>query len=544
MRRLPGQLWRALTQPRRTKHEAAIALDWARFKRSARGWRARTEPQPPRGNALVVSLSDFVYQLKLEGVLMKSLQTQGFRPYVLSARWAERWATAYFGAYGITDLVYVEDYVRPEMRAEAERVARAFLTQDVTLQELKAFEFHGAKVGQQSISSLSRTFQQGRISLGDRAVRDHLLELLPQALESVLAGEALLADVAPEIVLFNERGYAGFGSIYDVALGRGANVVQFLHGGIHWADALLFKRYVAGMERIHPASLSDESWERTRAMEWTEQHDRELDGEFALRYGAGEKHPDAGLQEGKQIKTRDAVVAQLGLDPAKPTAVIFSHVLWDANMFYGDDLFEDQETWLVESVRAAVANPNANWIVKLHPANLYKANTSVLNDEVAIREAVGELPPHVKLMRPETDVNTFSLFTLADVAITIRGTVGLETPCFGIRTLTAGTGRYSGLGFTDDSSSAAEYLDKLARVHELPRPAAEETLLARKHAYGLFRLRPFRFTSYRSHFAPASELRHPLSHNLELTAPTPDEADLREFARWAEGREIDYLSGP
>jgi hypothetical protein len=541
MRRLPGQVWRAVTQPRRTKREATIALDLVRFARGARGWRSRGGT---RGNALVVSLSDFVYQLKLEGVLMKALQTQGYRPYVLTARWAERWAKPYFGALGIDDLVYVEDYLRPPMRAEAERVAREFLAGEPTLQELKAFEFHGAKVGQQTISSLSRTFQQGRITLADAHVQEHLRELLPQAVEAVLGAEEMLREVAPEILLFNERGYAGFGSIYDVALAAGANVVQFLHGGIHWADALLFKRYVAGMERIHPASLSDESWARVRAMEWTAPHERELDAEFDLRYGDGEKHPDAGLQEGKRIKPRAEVIAQLGLDPAKPTVVIFSHVLWDANMFYGDDLFEDQETWLVESVRAAVANPAANWIVKLHPANLYKATSSVLNDEVAIREAVGELPPHVALMRPETDVNTFSLFFVADVAVTIRGTVGLETPCFGIRTLTAGTGRYSGLGFTDDSATAAEYLDKLANAHRLPKPTPAETLLARRHAYGLFRLRPFRFTSYRSHFAPASELRHPLSHNLELTVPSPDQPDLHAFARWAEGDEIDYLRDP
>ena len=165
---------------------------------------------------------------------------------------------------------------------------------------------------------------------------------------------------------------------------------------------------------------------------WTETEDAELDEEFALRYDSGAKHPDAGLSRGSRRVALKWCEAQLGLDPGSKTAVIFSHVLWDANMFYGEDLFEDQETWLVETVRAACANPEVDWVVKLHPANLYKAERE-LNDKIAIRERVGELPRHVKLLEPDTDLNTFSLFSVADYGITIRGTVGMELPALGAR---------------------------------------------------------------------------------------------------------------
>ena len=245
------------------------------------------------------------------------------------------------------------------------------------------------------------------------------------------------------------------------------------------------------------------------------------------------------------MKSPEEIVHGLGLDPAKKTAVIFSHILWDANLFYGEDLFEDQEAWLVESVRAAVENPNVNWIVKLHPANRYKTEATVLNDEIAIREAVGELPAHVRLLPPDTDVNTYSLFRLADYGVTIRGTVGLELPCFGAPVLTAGTGRYSGLGFTNDSASAEEYLAKLRRIHELPPLTQEETQLAKRHALALFRYRAFPFKSYRARYTPAGAHR-PLSSNLELvarTSPAVEEAeDLREFADWALDRsQADFL---
>src|SRR5439155_9060501 len=106
----------------------------------------------------------------------------------------------------------------------------------------------------------------------------------------------------------------------------------------HWPDALIFKRYTEETRRVHPTSLSAGSWEAVRAMPWGEREERQLEEEFELRYDGSAKHPDAGLQEGKRRKTPAEIRAQLGLDPAKPTVCVFSHVLWDANLFYGRDL--------------------------------------------------------------------------------------------------------------------------------------------------------------------------------------------------------------
>jgi len=549
---LPSPLrraYRAASDPRRTMLRTQIELDLWRLRFGPGRALRRAQPQTAeRGTALIVSLSDQIYQLKLEGVLAKALQLQGYRPVVLTIR-NTPWPEKYLRCFGVKDFVYPDELLEDSLADEAAASARAALVGNPGVQALKELDYRDAKVGQAALSSLSRRLQRGRISLDDPDARALLPSILEESMQAVVAGERLLDRERPEIVIFNEKGYAGFGSIYDVALARGANVIQFVAAGIHWRDALIFKRYTEETRRVHPASLSLASWELVRAMPWDEEREAELAHEFDTRYGGAEMHPDAGLQEGKRIKTAADVTEQLGLEPGKPTVVLFSHVLWDANLFYGEDLFEDQEQWLVETVKAACANPQANWIVKLHPANMYKAHAGELNDETAIRDAVGELPPHVKLLRPDTDINTFSLFGLADYGITIRGTVGMELPCFGVPTLTAGTGRYSGLGFTEDSATAAEYLDKLARIQELPKLGEEQTLLAKKHAYGLFRLRPFRFTSYRARFMAADRLDHPLSHNLEVLLRSPDEvesaADLRAFGEWALDRaQLDYLTRP
>src|ERR671938_68348 len=239
----------------------------------------------------------------------------------------------------------------------------------------------------------------------------------------------------------------------------------------------------------------------------------------------------------------------LGLDPAKRTAVLYSHILRDANMFYGDDLFADQEEWFVETVRAAAANPRVNWIVKLHPANVWKLRREGLegvhDEEAAIRDALGELPPHLALVRPDSDISTRSIFGVTDYGITIRGSVGFEMPCFGVPVLTAGTGFYSGRGFTVDSASPAEYVERLRSIEAIPPLSPAQVELARRHAYALFRLRPMRFTSFLATIRPLDEMGHPLDHDVEIRVRTRRElehaADLRRFAEWAtESRELDY----
>jgi len=97
---------------------------------------------------------------------------------------------------------------------------------------------------------------------------------------------------------------------------------------------------------------------------------------------------------------------------------------------------------------------------------------------------------------PEDEINPYSLFQFIDYGLTVRGTIGAELPCFGVPVLTAGTGRYSGLGFTNDSSAKEEYLTKLSHIENIPKLSAAEIKLAQLHFYLFLKARPLVFTSF------------------------------------------------
>jgi hypothetical protein len=530
---------------RRIRTRALLELDLLRLRaRHGRTLAPLTEGGPPY--ALVVSLSEFVYQLKLEAMVAKAAELEGLTPAFLvpdSAAFAGR----YLERFGIRKLVRLADYVDEAVDERAQDEVRALLRDDFTVKELAAVEYRGASIGRFVLSTVSRALHEGTVDLTSPHAQRQIREQLQVAVRSTLAAEAILDELQPELVLFIERNYAAEAPLSELALRRGINVVQFVASSRD--DAFVFKRYTTETKRVHPRSLADESWERVRGLPWTSVQEAELDEEFRRRYDPANALARRRLEWAREWSP-DAIRSELGLDPSKRTAVVYSHILWDANMFYGDDLFEDQEAWFVATVRAAVENDRANWVVKLHPDNVWKRRRDNLEGEVGeialIEEHVGRLPDHVKLLRPESPISTRSLFDVTDVGITIRGSVGIELPCFGVPVLTAGTGFYSGRGFTIDSASREEYLGRLAHVEELARLTPAQVELARRHAHALFRLRPTTFTSFRTVIRPLAEMGHLLDHDLILELGSRDELrrapDLRRLGRWiVRSRELDYL---
>ena len=271
---------------------------------------------------------------------------------------------------------------------------------------------------------------------------------------------------------------------------------------------------------------------------------------LGANYASGAWFNRQQLQAGKKIKSREEVLGALGLDPGRKTAAIFSHILYDATFFYGESQFADYEEWLIETVRAAAANRNLNWIVKVHPVNVWRSRMDghpLEQLEVrALRAALGELPDHVKVLPADTDINTYSLFSTIDYGLTVRGTIGMELQCFGIPVVTAGTGRYSGRGFTIDPATPEQYRQVLAHLHEVPGLDDESIRLARLYSSATFMLRPLRMEAFMLDFAARTYGASGLVANVSVKAARAEEfesgADIAAFRGWVAGEDADLLN--
>lgn len=528
---------------RRMRKQMRIVMEYMLFKHQY-GFLLPVPPVPSKGTVLMVSLAHWGPQVKMQAIILKSLQLEGYTPVILTYR-RYTWAQRYFRACGLSDFLHFDDLMTEVASSRPTGSVEQILGTQPTFAGLFAFAFDGVKVGRHALSSIVRGLAQGSVEFGDPRVTELLTKLLPDSMQQVKASRLLFERIQPDAVLFVEKGYLPYGVIFDVAIEKNLNVVQFHHG--HRSDLILMKRYTDTNRYQHSFSVSPKSWQRLKDLAWRKADEDAFMAELEKSYHEGSWFNRKFLLTNKQVKSPEEVRAQLGLDPAKKTSVIFSHVLWDATFFFGENLFPDYEQWLIATVKAACENDKVNWLIKLHPDYVWKmksmGDTRPPRDIIALQMNIGTLPDHVKIVPPDIDISTYAFFPITDYCITVRGTIGIEAPCFGIPVFTAGTGRYSGLGFTNDSKTAEEYLDKMKRIQEFPRLMPEQTTLARKHAYGLFMCRPLSIKTVEMVPRPGANF----SQDLVIRARSPEDIrnaeDLKIFRQWAmEGKEEDYLS--
>ena len=488
--------------------------------------------------ALIVG-KETINGAKIELGLIKAFELAGFNPIVLT----DRSFTKFYKLAGVRSFIYWDDFTDRLDRPAVRETVNGFHSLD----ELLAFCHEGARVGRFAASSVFRSLRIGRLDLSDSRTRETLVDQLALGMMRARAARRMLAAVRPRAALLLGNRYTGQSELMDLAVARGVDVVTWFEA--HRSNALMLKRYNRRNSDQHHGSLSNETWDAVRAMEWTPAHREELRHEIAHNYASGDWYCRGGTQFGRQIVNRGTLAARLGLDPARKTVCVFPHIVWDATLFWGRDLFENYEEWLIETLRAACNNRSVNWVIKIHPAHVVKDAWEHRSGEpaelAAIRQHIGALPPHVFVIPATTDINTYSLFDLMDCCVTVRGTIGVEAACFGINVITAGTGRYDRRGFTIDSATKAQYLDRLSRVQELSNPTSSQRELAERFAYGMFILRPLSLQTITIDYGRDSQA----TMKVEINATTADDfreaPDIRALAGWlGHSSDEDFIDRP
>lgn len=524
---------------RKPTWELSLRRDLVQTRRAARFLREDLPPLPTDAPVALVALyRDDVFDTKIGLVLASALRVEGCRTVVYAPSARARRIGRYAAAFGAEVVVADDVALDVETTDRIDRQARELLSGPCDFDAVKAWRLGDFQVGNHVLSTVIRLTFDGSPDLGFEGNRALLATVLRDVLTNHERARAVLARHDVAYVLVEEANYSVNGPLVDVATERGVDVIQTVT--IWRDDALVTKRLTAENRREDAKALSRASYAQLIAAPWTATDDDEVEQDFARRYGGA-----WGLGLHYQTEHAEAlsgaeIVRELGLDPAKPTAVIFAHVLWDASLFFGVDLFQNYSEWLVETVRRAASNERMNWIVKAHPSNVFRTKHGDLAGECSelelLRDEFAALPAHMSVLRPETHISTPSLYRFADVGITVRGTPGLEMACFGKTVLTAGTGAYSGLGFTVDSSSGDEYLRRLDTLDTVPAPRADAVVKARRYAHAFFVDRPWTPTSFGLSFHFPEQGWNPLDRNVRLRVDRArgfvDAADLAAWRAW------------
>jgi hypothetical protein len=440
-----------------------------------------------------------------------------------------------YEAAGAHDLAFWNE-LRPS-RIKASRLSPLESEDD-----LKNLHHDGLRMGRYALSTMMRSTRCGRFDFGDAETKATALEWLQKTLDGAAFADQLIARWKPDALLVTDQGYTPLGPLFERCVNAGVPAFSWNAG--HRDNLVVMKRYRRDNIDSHPMSLSSASWETVRRRPWTAADWDALAAELAHSYRSGQWYGEVGTQFHKVFPSRDELVRRLALDPDLPTVLVFPHIFWDGTFFWGHDLFPSYEAFFAETLKIAYETPRANWIVKIHPANLVKNRRDGFagrSNEMQVIEAMGGLPPHVKVLDATTDLSTLSLYEIGDVCVTVRGTVGMEAACYGLVTVTAGTGRYDRLGFTTDPQTPAEFRDLLRHVESLKKPTTETVELARRYTCAVLLERPVTYRTIEfgyAHDAVAS-LTVSVRGDAGPLVDSPDVAAMAAFIR--SGRE-DFLA--
>ncbi len=404
---------------------------------------------------------------------------------ILNRQWVMR---LYFGLIDAC-IFRMDDFLDGTAKPfSVEKIAKC-----INIKDWKSIYYKNMPVGQMALSTYCRYHATGLIQPDNSAFMEFAAEWIQNICRSYDAACKLYRMRKIDRAIFTETFIEEYGGFYYAALACGIDVIKT--SGTVRDNAILVQRRCGHNERLHHAALTDPAWRIVAQLPDFEHIKDQVDKNFSDRYG-GKWLRSVRNHSNTKIVSREEGRALLGISDDRKAVLVFSHILYDAMFHYGDELFQDYATWLIETVKVAIKNPKVEWYIKLHPSNLWRGEFQTMlggkyEEEKIISLHIGLLPPHVHLIYADTPINPLGWYQIADYGISVRGTAGLEMACLGKPVITAGTGRYEGKGFTIDPRSMEDYRSILLSLPALSTLTAEQTELAMRYSHGLFNMKPF-----------------------------------------------------
>lgn len=425
-------------------------------------------------------------------VLSVAVRDNSLEPYYLSVG-SDKTAGRYFRLMGISP-IYLDSFVPTEADIPRELALKLKVASKDTIQTL---EFDGIPLGQMATSTYFRNIGRGEILLDDTGTLSEVRKVAVDIWASSRAALAIFEKFEIRAAFFTEVFMEEYGGFYYAALESSMPIVRF--AGTVRDDAFILQHLDRSTERLHHGSLHQSTLKHLESFGDLATVQRQLNQNFHDRYGdrwarSRRNQPQTALLD------RESARAKLQIPTGRKVAVVFSHILYDTIFFYGRDLFDDYATWFLETIRIAIRNDKLDWYIKIHPSNVWRSEGRRISDHdyeetYLIERHIGPLPTHVKIVTPDTGLSPLTWIDLADFGITVRGTAGLEMAARGGTVITAGSGRYEGVGFTIDSKSASEYTELLSNLPNIEPISGKATELATRYAHALFVLKPFTLSS-------------------------------------------------
>jgi len=186
------------------------------------------------------------------------------------------------------------------------------------------------------------------------------------------------------------------------------------------------------------------------------------------------------------ILDKEKMFREIGLDINKRIVSVFTNTLWDAQVVYKSNIFENMLDWLYETIDYFISCPDIQLAIRIHPAESkgdFTTNQPIVEE---INNKYPSLPSNIFIIAPESDVSSVLLADVSSAAIIYATKLGIELAYRKVPLIVAGETLCRGKGFSIDISSKEHYVATLESIGNLNIDVEKASVLAEKYAYHLF----------------------------------------------------------
>ena len=387
------------------------------------------------------------------------------------------------GAFGLP-VHFLSEFITAEDAARARRMA-----EEIPFEDYFSYQYLGVDLGKHVYSAVLRYLLQGDIGEDD-ATRAVCRDYMTSAIIMADAAESMFAAIQPDCVVMHHGIYLTTGVLADFTRTRGIRLVVF-------TPAYRKNTFLFSHDATYHKTLQAEADEEWASLPFEAEHEKELDEYLdSRRWGSQDfitYHPNP-------VEDRAKIVAELGLDTAKPTMGLFTNLVWDGQVVFFDHVFDSMLEWLLATIGHFAKRPDKQLIVRIHPAEVKGAVETRQKILPEIDKKFPSLPANIKIINSDSDISTYTLSEVIDAAVVYTTKVGLEFAVKGLPVIVAGEAFYRNKGFTWEVDTAEHYFQLLDEFDKLGKNDPQRMARARRYAYYYFfrRFIPFAYTEQRT----------------------------------------------
>ncbi len=340
------------------------------------------------------------------------------------------------------------------------------------LSEIKSHSRGQVGIGEHAYAGALRFY--ARASLDDKHSEAVLRRYFLAALITNAAMEKLFSDVRYNRVVLHHGIYVPQGVIADTAK-------SFDIPTVTWHVAYRKRCFIFSHGGTYHHTLMSEPNSRWENRELSSGKRSTIESYLSSRW--------TGTNDQISFSKRFATLPKASydfLESDKPTVLLLTNVMWDAQLHYPANAFRTMIDWVFFTIDHFSKRNDLQLVIRVHPAEVSGTLPSrqKVADEVARRYP--KLSENILLIGPETSANTYELAKRSDCALIYGTKTGVELTSMGIPTIVAGEAWIRGKGVTLDVNSPEQYdleLSKLPFRRRLPENVRE---LALRYAYHFF----------------------------------------------------------